>query len=309
VLNVISLVPQFAFYRGLYELAKGVQNGRTGIGLPEIGTTFPDGNYCYMGEVIVILFVEWIVYLILAVYLDLVLPSPIGVKIHPLFPLHWLRDKFFVKKVADTSEFDKIYPPEEGEDVKAERDRTYNNNALLRILNLNKTFPPLEGMKEPHTAVHCLSFSVESGSCFGFLGSNGAGKSTTCNMLCGYFGPTKGTARVLGKDIRTEIDEIHQLLGVCPQGDVIWEDLTGREHLQFYGQLKGLTGKDLKEAVDYRLSQVDLMVKGDVAAGSYSGLFAIVCIFNIFHIKSSLSSLLFYRRNEKTFMCGHCTHR
>ena len=91
------------------------------------------------------------------------------------------------------------------------------------------------------------------------------------NMLCGYFGPTYGTAKVAGYDIRYDMNSIHMLLGVCPQGDVLWEELTGREHLRFYGMLKGMYGDILKTAVDFRLLQVDLLVAGDKKAGEYSG--------------------------------------
>ncbi len=62
-----------------------------------------------------------------------------------------------------------------------------------------------------------------------------------------------------------------QLLGVCPQENILWEDLTGREHLMFYGRLKGLEGEELEQAVKYRLAQVDLLTAGDKNAGAYSG--------------------------------------
>jgi ABC-type multidrug transport system ATPase subunit len=106
---------------------------------------------------------------------------------------------------------------------------------------------------------------------FNPIGPNGAGKSTTMNMLCGYFGPTEGTAKVLGHDVRKDMSAIHMLLGVCPQGDVVWEELTGREHLRFYGRLKGMEGQVLENAVNYRLQQVDLLTAGDKKAGAYSG--------------------------------------
>jgi ABC-type multidrug transport system ATPase subunit len=91
------------------------------------------------------------------------------------------------------------------------------------------------------------------------------------NVLCGYFGPTSGTAKVFGYDVRENMDAIHMLLGVCPQENILWEELTGREHLMFYGRLKGLTGPELDAAVNYRLGQVDLLQAGDRFAGGYSG--------------------------------------
>jgi ABC-type multidrug transport system ATPase subunit len=102
-------------------------------------------------------------------------------------------------------------------------------------------------------------------------GPNGSGKSTTVNMLCGYFAPTSGTAIVAGLDIRHDVDLVHLLLGVCPQDNIIWEDLTGAEHLRFYGRLKNLSGDKLAAEVKYRLQQVDLWSVHNKKAGQYSG--------------------------------------
>ena len=72
-------------------------------------------------------------------------------------------------------------------------------------------------------------------------GPNGAGKTTAISMLCGLFEPSDGNAFVNGNSITnaTELQAIHQTMGVCPQHDVLWSDLTAREHLLFYGRLKG----------------------------------------------------------------------
>jgi len=95
--------------------------------------------------------------------------------------------------------------------------------------------------------------------------------STTCNMLCGYFSPTSGTARISGYDIRDDIDVVHLLMGVCPQDNIIWEDLTGAEHLLFFGRLKNLSGAELDAEVAHRLKQVDLYSVRNKKAGQYSG--------------------------------------
>ena len=92
-------------------------------------------------------------------------------------------------------------------------------------------------------AVRTLSMGVAHGECFGMLGPNGAGKTTTINMLIGFTPPSAGTATVEGLDVRTSMDRIYSLMGVCPQHDVLWETLTAREHLRFYGRLKNLRGK------------------------------------------------------------------
>jgi ABC-type multidrug transport system ATPase subunit len=74
-----------------------------------------------------------------------------------------------------------------------------------------------------------------------------AGKTTTINMLVGFTQPTQGTARVEGFDIRTDMDRIYTIMGVCPQHDILWETLTARQHMLFYGRLKNLSGDALKQ--------------------------------------------------------------
>jgi ABC-type multidrug transport system ATPase subunit len=88
-----------------------------------------------------------------------------------------------------------------------------------------------------------MTLGIQRGECFGLLGPNGAGKTTTINMLTGFIEPTSGTGIVEGLDIRSDMPVIYKLMGVCPQHDLLWEQLSGREHLRFYGRLKGLEGE------------------------------------------------------------------
>lgn len=92
-------------------------------------------------------------------------------------------------------------------------------------------------------AVRRLDLGIERGECFGLLGPNGAGKSTSINMLVGLLAPSAGTALIGGHDLNDDMGPIYSLMGVCPQHDLLWESLTGREHLLFYGRLKGLRGE------------------------------------------------------------------
>eukprot|EP01122_Echinamoeba_exundans_P003992 TRINITY_DN1402_c1_g1_i1.p1 TRINITY_DN1402_c1_g1~~TRINITY_DN1402_c1_g1_i1.p1 ORF type:complete len:314 (+),score=78.47 TRINITY_DN1402_c1_g1_i1:340-1281(+) len=80
-------------------------------------------------------------------------------------------------------------------------------------------------------------------------------------MLSGYLRPTSGSVLMNGLDIKDHIDEIHMQMGVCPQDDVLWHDLTGPEHLRFYGRLKNLEGAELERQVDFWLQQVNLASK------------------------------------------------
>jgi ABC-2 type transport system ATP-binding protein len=99
------------------------------------------------------------------------------------------------------------------------------------------------------TAVDDVSFDVERGGIFGFLGANGAGKSTTIRMLCGLLDPTSGTATVGGFDIRREPERVKQTIGYMSQKFSLYEDLTVVENIRFFGGAYGLA----KKTVDVRL--------------------------------------------------------
>ena len=102
------------------------------------------------------------------------------------------------------------------------------------------------------TAVDAVSFEVGRGTIFGFLGANGAGKSTTIRMLCGLLDPTSGTATVGGHDVGREPDEVKRAIGYMSQKFSLYEDLTVLENVRFFGGIYGLSGR----AVEARLPWV-----------------------------------------------------
>jgi len=102
-------------------------------------------------------------------------------------------------------------------------------------------------------------------------GPNGAGKTTTISMLTGLFMPTEGTAYVGGYDIRNDMDKIHQIIGICPQFDLLWEDLTTKETVLFYSRLKGARKQDESEMAEYVLTQVGLEKFMDMQVKNLSG--------------------------------------
>ncbi|XP_068308111.1 ABC transporter A family member 7-like isoform X2 [Pyrus communis] len=138
--------------------------------------------------------------------------------------------------------------------------------------NLKKVYPGRDGNPEKF-AVRGLSLALSRGECFGMLGPNGAGKTSFISMMIGLTKSTSGTAYVQGLDIRTQMDEIYTSMGVCPQHDLLWETLTGREHVLFYGRLKNLKGSGLIQAAEESLKSVNLFHGGvaDKQAGKYSG--------------------------------------
>jgi ABC-2 type transport system ATP-binding protein len=107
-------------------------------------------------------------------------------------------------------------------------------------------------------AVDAVSFDVDRGRIFGFLGANGAGKSTTIRMLCGLLDPTSGTATVGGFDIRREPERVKCVIGYMSQKFSLYEDLTVAENIRFFGGAYGLSKKDLDQRARWVLEMAGL---------------------------------------------------
>src|SRR5271170_2505217 len=99
------------------------------------------------------------------------------------------------------------------------------------------------------TAVDEISFEIPYGAIFGFLGANGAGKSTTIRMLCGILNPTSGTGKVGGFDVQTQPEQIKTVIGYVSQRFSLYSDLNVIENLTFYGQIYGLQGASLHQRI------------------------------------------------------------
>lgn len=107
---------------------------------------------------------------------------------------------------------------------------------------------------------------------FPILSFRNLGKSTLINMVTGLMAPTHGSIFVKGFDVETEFFDVQQMMGVCPQHDLLWDNLTAREHMHMFAAFKGLRwGQELATAVDAMLSKVELLARADNFAGQYSG--------------------------------------
>ena len=121
------------------------------------------------------------------------------------------------------------------------------------------------------TAVDDLSFEIRRGEIFGLLGPNGAGKSTTISILSCLMEPTAGRATIDGAEVSPEAGAIKRRIGLAPQDLAIYEELSGRENLRFFGRLYGLSGRHLKERIEATLELVGLRDRGNDQASKYSG--------------------------------------
>ena len=113
------------------------------------------------------------------------------------------------------------------------------------------------------TAVNGISLSVGRGEIFGFLGPNGAGKSTTIKMLCGILMPTLGSGTVNGFDIISEQGRIKQTIGYMSQRFSLYDDLTVRENLEFFGSIYGLEDRKLRNRISAVLEMAGLEKRGN----------------------------------------------
>ena len=252
---------------GTFQQLSGVRLGFENIGWDEAHP---------IGAIMVSMLIGAILWMALAIYCDLTLtvsidgtPQP-GVKRHPLFFLHLSTYRRDPEK--DTAAEDAAKPAEshEAPEVLAERARVLDATGGVRALGLAKRYP---GAKR--AAVVNVQFGINESECFGLLGSNGAGKSTTIHILCGLHQPTSGTV-LCGEqnlDVRTDITTIQSAMGVCSQDNLLWDDLTGPEHLLFFARLRRVEPKAIKHHIDYWLRRVNLARAADKRkySRSYSG--------------------------------------
>ncbi|WP_127495616.1 ABC transporter ATP-binding protein [Paenibacillus glycanilyticus] len=135
---------------------------------------------------------------------------------------------------------------------------------VLEIRNLTKTFGDF-------IAVDNMNLSVNEGEIFGFLGANGAGKSTTINMISSLLRITKGEIKLLGKDIVKDNKFTKMNIGIVPQDLAIYEEMTAYENVSFFAGLYGLRGALLKERTEEALEFVGLGDKRKALPKSFSG--------------------------------------
>jgi len=125
------------------------------------------------------------------------------------------------------------------------------SETAVRTTDLTRTFGPF-------VAVDKVSMEVWKGEIFGFLGANGAGKTTVIRILCGLLKPSNGSATVAGLDVDVHSEEIKHKIGYMSQKFSLYEDLTVRENVQFYGGIYGLTGEQIRKKEELVFSRFGL---------------------------------------------------
>nr|XP_055026150.1 phospholipid-transporting ATPase ABCA1 isoform X1 [Misgurnus anguillicaudatus] len=256
-----SLLSCVAFGYGCENFALYEQQG-IGIQWSNIRVSPQENDrYSFIVSIFMMLF-DALIYWILTWYIENVFPGQYGIPKPWYFPFtssYWCGTR-----VGSDAEPD---PIKELEDQSGYLEKPpMSMKAGVCIRNLVKVYKT--GNK---LAVDGLSLDFYRDHITSFLGHNGAGKTTTMSILTGLFAPTSGTAFINGYDIRTDMDTIRKHLGMCPQHNVLFNDLTVEEHIYFYARLKGRSSKEVKREIDQMIKDVGLPHKRKDLAKNLSG--------------------------------------
>lgn len=140
-------------------------------------------------------------------------------------------------------------------------------SVIVETHNLRKQYHPPDGPE----AVKGVTFAIQQGEIFSLLGPNGAGKSTTISMLSGLLAPTDGDAVIDGHSITHDAKAVKQVIGVVPQEIALYDSISARENLQFWGRMYGLRGEQLKERVTAVLEIAGLTERAGEKVETFSG--------------------------------------
>ncbi|EEB12939.1 predicted protein [Pediculus humanus corporis] len=225
------------------------------------------------GSLIMMAF-DTILYGFLAYYLDSVIPSEHGVKRKPWFCFtlnFWCPNKKSPTVPLVNGESGSFDTSEEATRDVEPVAREMKGREAIRIVDLYKSF---RSCRKPEIkAVNGINLTIYEGQITAILGHNGAGKTTLFNILTGLTSPTAGTALVFGYDIRDPngMSNIRQMIGVCPQHDILFDLLTPREHLEFFAVVRGIPKNTIEMEVTKTLRDIDLVDKADTFAKYLSG--------------------------------------
>ncbi|KAI4374544.1 hypothetical protein MLD38_012526 [Melastoma candidum] len=236
------------------------------------------------------------IWLVLAIYFDNIVPNAYGVRkpiLYFLNPYYWTGRGGKVREGGVCSCFSGSVPPLEhfvpdDEDVLQEEELVKSQSNLgqvdqdiaVQIRGLTKIYRGAtkigccECKRTPaYHALKGLWVNFAKDQLFCLLGPNGAGKTTAINCLTGITPVTGGDALIYGYSIRSSVgmSNIRKIIGVCPQFDILWDLLTGEEHLYLFAKIKGLPPNSIKMVVEKSLTEVRLTESAKMRSGHYSG--------------------------------------
>lgn len=154
------------------------------------------------------------------------------------------------------------------EENKKSLEKNNDKDDYIRLVNLTKSYRKLTKFRyKKNVAVNNLCLGIKKGECFGLIGVNGAGKTTSFKMITGEISMSNGEVYIGGHTVSRELEKVHRSIGYCPQSDAIFPLLTAREHLMFYGRLRGIPPQYVKKAAKWAMHRVGLEVFADRISG------------------------------------------
>mmetsp|Transcript_12836 Transcript_12836/g.16455 ORF Transcript_12836/g.16455 Transcript_12836/m.16455 type:complete len:510 (+) Transcript_12836:1052-2581(+) len=273
-----SLLPQVALMQGSAVFAN--YEG-TGVGIDNSTSGILYYNYSF-DTALWMLFLDFIIFTLLGLYLDKVIPSDFGQRLSPCFlctPSYYkcCRTERHRQRAVDgdqealiDAEYDDAFernqmPNENYEAPAAMCKRLETTGDYLKVDNLQKTFSG--GFR----AVRGVSVKMFDSQIFALLGHNGAGKTTIISMLTGLIEKSQGEAKCYDVDLFEEMDEVREFMGVCPQHDVLFDLLTPREHLDIFYDFKGGDPATKQREIDALIQDVGLEIDQDKVSSTLSG--------------------------------------
>mmetsp|Transcript_26423 Transcript_26423/g.39214 ORF Transcript_26423/g.39214 Transcript_26423/m.39214 type:complete len:1955 (+) Transcript_26423:136-6000(+) len=244
------------------------------VGVQTSNSSEMTSNFSY-ALCVTMMCVDAVLYGVLAWYFDKIIPSEYGTQkpfYFPFLPSYWCGIKLSAKEESLLAAGERVASSEEDtskiEPVSNDLLRQQEENRCVMIRNLRRVF---QTTAEDRVAVKNLSMDIYEGQCTVLLGHNGAGKSTTISMLTGLIPPSSGDAIVEGKRISQDMQFIRQSLGVCPQHDILFPDLTVMQHLQIYAAFKGVKSSEVDAAATKMIREVGLKEKTNIKSSMLSG--------------------------------------
>ncbi|KAL7222981.1 hypothetical protein ACSBR1_024627 [Camellia fascicularis] len=294
-----SLFPPNLLAQGLKLLSDATATPQDpGISWSRKGKCAPNDNECVVtiSEIYIWLISTFLLWFVLAIYFDNIIPNSSGVRKSVLYflnPGYWTGKggnkvaeggicscTSSVPPMEDITPDDEDVLEEENTVKKEAKEGAVDPNIAVQIRGLIKVYPGATKIgcckckKTSHYhALKGLWVNFAKDQLFCLLGPNGAGKTTAINCLTGITPVTAGDALIYGHSVRSSVgmSNIRKIIGVCPQFDILWDALSGREHLHLFARIKGLPPASIESVAQKSLAEVKLTEAAKTRAGSYSG--------------------------------------
>ncbi|GFT89233.1 ATP-binding cassette sub-family A member 3 [Nephila pilipes] len=255
------LVPNIGIAMGSIILTFSEASG-TGLQWDNIGHPATPDDTLSLSMTFIMFVIDGIICLLLTWYIEAVFPGEYGVPEHWYFPF---TRSYWCGHHHDLSDMVEFYDSDVRQSEFFEKDQ-FDLMAGIQVQGLTKVYG-----KSKKPSVNNINLNMYRSHITVLLGHNGAGKTTTISMLTGLIPPTSGSASVNGFDIREEMDSVHSNLGICPQHDVLFDELTVEEHLYFFCKLKGYISDLVSSEIDRIITTLNLEEKRNTIIAALSG--------------------------------------